>query len=50
MPKDKGRIDWMPIKKKWKAIAYIGKQDKEIGRYISKDLAIARLQKYITTG
>ncbi len=41
---DKGRIDWMPIKKVWRAILYVGNKDMKIGDYRTREEAILVLQ------
>ena len=50
MAKDKGRLDYMSQKKKWKAVGYKGSRDVELGRYDKREEAANRLQKYIRTG
>lgn len=43
---DLGRIDWMPKKKVWKAIGYIGVRNIVIGYYQTRDEAIEALRKW----
>ncbi len=42
--KDKGRIDWKPRLKLWRAIIYRGLRDVRIGDYKEREHAIAALQ------
>lgn len=41
---DKGRIDWMPIKKIWRTVLYVGNKDVVIGDFKTRDEAINALQ------
>lgn len=49
-PQEQGRIDWRPNLKLWSVYLYVGKTDKELGRYKSHAAAARALQEAITTG
>lgn len=45
--KDKGRIDWMPRLKVWRAIIYRAFSDVKIGDYQTREEAVNALQDVI---
>lgn len=47
MKQDKGRIDYIPRRKMWRVIGYVGKRDVEAGEATTKEIATLILQDWV---